>query len=417
MNAWNRGRFCGMAAAMLLALSACGGWPDQAPDQASAIDEPGVPKQLRARQIIVALPDRLRGEWPAIDRDLQARYRLRPVGEFPLTSIGVQCLVYQVPIDQPLDEVIAQLQADSRVELAQPNQTFEELQTGSRHYVALAYGAKLIRADRAQQLSTGQGVSVAVIDTGAAADHPDLRGRVDKTATFVEGGEPSFPRDRHGTAVAGVIGGRAHGAGLEGVAPNVRLTVAKACWYPEPGGAKARCSSWTLAKAVDFAIGHGVKVLNLSLGGSRADPLLTRLLHAAHRRGVTVVAATLEGGNEPGFPAALDTVIPVIACDAEGRVTRPHWQNPGFVVAAPGVEVVAPIPDSGYALMSGSSLAAAHVTGVVALLLQQAPQLSPDQIKTVLQTTAKPVAGADPVIGLVDACAALAQEEPRLACR
>ena len=408
----------GAMGAALLALSACAGSPD--PAAGAAIDEPGVPKQLRSRQIIVALSERVRPEWPAIARELQAQYRLRPVGEFPLTSIGVQCLVYQVPADQPLDAVIAKLKTDPRVELVQPNQTFEGLQAASPDpYAEMAYGAKLVRADLAHRISTGQGVAVAVIDTGADTDHPELRGQIAEIATFVEGGEPSFREDRHGTAVAGIIGARADGAGLDGIAPEARLDVLKACWYSDPTAAKARCSSWTLAKAVDHAINRGIKVMNLSLGG-RADDLLARLLAAADRRGIVVVVATLESPDDPGFPASLDTVIPAIACDANGRIVSPRWRGIAFAAAAPGIDVVAPVPHAGYSLVSGSSLAAAHVTGVVALLLQQSPQATPEQIRATLRTTAKPIAGSNSAgatrIGLVDACAALARQAPRLAC-
>jgi len=193
-----------VSAALLALMSACTSSPDQ--EAAAVIDEPGVPKQLRSRQIIVALPDRLRAEWPAIARELQAQYQLRPVGDFPLTSIGVQCLVYQVPAGQSLAAVIAKLKTDPRIELVQPNQTFEGLQAATPDpYAELVYGAKLLRADLAHRVSTGQGVAVAVIDTGADTDHPDLRGRIATTANFVEGGEPSFRTDRHGTARTGTV--------------------------------------------------------------------------------------------------------------------------------------------------------------------------------------------------------------------
>lgn len=375
-----------------------------------------MPKQLRSRQLIVALAEKERPQWPAIAQDLQTRYRLRPVGEFPLTSIGVQCLVFQAPADQALESVITQLRADPRVELAQANQVFEGLRALSDDpYAELVYGVRLMGADRAQRVSTGRGVAVAVIDTGADTEHPDLRGRGIQTANFVEGGEQSFSFDRHGTAVAGVIGARADGVGLEGVAPDTLLSVIKACWYSDPARAKALCSSWTLAKAVDFAINNGVKVINLSLSG-RPDPLLARLVAAAHRRGIVLVAAAAEDRDDPGFPAALDAVIPVISCDVNGTVLSPRWRSTPFVAVAPGQDIVAPVPHGRYTLLSGSSLAAAHVTGVVALLLQRQPDLSPDRVKTVLQTSARPVSAARPDLGVVDACAALKLASRELAC-
>lgn len=402
---------------LCILIVACGNLPES--DSSVDVPEPGVPKQLRSRQIIVALAEKERPQWSAIALDLQARYRLRPVGEFPLTSIGVQCLVFQAPADQPLESVIAQLRADPRVELAQANQVFEGLRAlpGDPYapYAELAYGVRLMGANRAQRFSTGRGVAVAVIDTGADTEHPDLRGRGIQTANFVEGGESSFPLDRHGTAVAGVIGAHANGVGLEGVAPDALLSVVKACWYSDPASAKALCSSWTLAKAADFAINSGAKVINLSLNG-RPDDLLARLLAAAHRRGIVLVAAAAEDRDDPGFPAALDAVIPVISCDLNSAISPPRWRNAAFVAVAPGQDIVAPAPHGRYALLSGSSLAAAHVTGVAALLLQRQPDLSPDRVKTVLQSSARPVSATRPELGVVDACAALNLAAPELAC-
>ena len=217
--------------------------------------------------------------------------------------------------------------------------------------------------------------------------------------------------------MAGVFGARADGTGLDGVAPDAVLTVVKACWYSDPANAKAVCSSWTLAKAVDFAINEKVGVINLSLNG-RPDDLLARLLAAAHRRGIVLVAAAAEERDDPGFPATLGLVVPVISCDVNGAVSSPRWRSGDFVAVAPGRDIVVPVPHDRYTLLSCSSLAAAHVTGVVALLLQQQPELTPDQVKTVLRTSAHPVAEsvARSELGLVDACAALKPTARGLVC-
>lgn len=229
--------------------------------------------------------------------------------------------------------------------------------------------------------------------------------------TFVAGGEQSFSQDRHGTAVAGIIAARANNQiGIVGIAPEADILALKACWQRASASRQALCSSWTLAKAVDFAILAGAQVLNFSLAGP-PDPLLARLLGRAAAQGITVVAAARESASGPGFPAALDTVIAVISSDATGQVRLPaNVMHPPPLIA-PGIEILTTVPRRAYDFVSGSSLAAAHVSGIVALLLEWQPTLSPARLHTLLQSTARPVhapAGTSrTTVGFVDACAAL----------
>jgi subtilisin family serine protease len=126
-------------------------------------------------------------------------------------------------------------------------------------------------------------------------------------------------------------------------------------------------------------------------------------------RGTTVVAAAMDGADAPGFPASLPLVIGVVASDSHNDV-RSGERNRATMLAAPGVEILTTTPGHAYAFLSGTSLAAAHVSGVVALLLEREPMMSPSQIRLVLFATARPVtASGMPAIRLVDACAALAR--------
>jgi subtilisin family serine protease len=350
-----------------------------------------LPKQMLSRQVLVTLPENLKSEWATIRDELAQHNDILTSGEFPLPSIGVDCLVYQVPEQENLDKVVQQLRTDTRVMLAQENQVFEGIQgSESDAFATISYAPKLIHADTAHQIATGKGVRIAVVDTGAEKDHPDFKDQLLETANFVDGSDRTFSHDRHGTAVTGVIVARANdGVGIYGIAPNAEVSVLKACWYPETSDAKAQCSSWSLAKALDAAINSGVRIINLSLAGPH-DELLSKLLETAHQRSISVVAATLEKQAHPGFPAELPFAIPVISTGPDGHISQPAWlpQFPGVVVA-PGVEILTTVPNDGYDFVSGSSLAAAHVSGIIALLLELKPHLSPDQIKKLLMCNGK----------------------------
>src|SRR5262252_4344042 len=331
-----------------------------APAPPSGVD---VPKQLQQRQIIITLAPATAERWARLATELAQTYDVRQVGAFPLTSLGIQCVVLQIPAERAMEDVLTQLAADPRVETVQRNQVFEGLASVHNDpYASLQYGAQMMRVDLAHQQVTGQGITIALIDTGVETDHPDLRGQVVATANFVDGGDQTFSQDRHGTAVAGVIAARAdNGTGIFGIAPGAPLIAVKACWQRTASDRQAVCSSWSLAKALDFVLHGRAQVLNLSLGGP-ADPLLTRLLMAAMTQGITVVAATLEASTQgPGFPASLEGVMAVRASDPAGQVHGDMHGSPRPALAAPGIDILTTVPTDTYDFLSGSSLAAAHV--------------------------------------------------------
>src|SRR6185503_18556374 len=216
---------CAIAALILLATGCAMTSPGTATRPAET--DP-LPAQLAERVVVVTLAPASGDGLDRLDRipvELAGAHGLRHVGAFPLTSIGVQCLVFEVPANRAMDEVLRRLAADRRVESAQANQVFRNLAAGAPDpYASFQYGARVIHAPQAHRWATGRGVTVAVIDTGIETKHPDLRGRVAKTENFVDGGEQSFAQDRHGTAVAGVIGARANNnEGIFGVAPEADL--------------------------------------------------------------------------------------------------------------------------------------------------------------------------------------------------
>jgi subtilisin family serine protease len=404
-------RRCSVALALFMAIG-CTGIAQKTSEPNG--DGAGVPRQFGPRQIIVTLAPASPESWARITATLAQVYDLPQVGAFPLTALGIQCIVFQVPPGRSIDEVIARLAADTRVRSVQLNQRFQGL--GVVHndeHASFQYGARAIRADAAHRWATGKGVNVAVVDTGVALQHPDLLGQIIDHANFVEGGMKTFAREIHGTEVAGVIAAKAgNGIGIFGIAPEAAIVALKACWQLPPSPSQAECSSWTLANAINFAIDKGgAKLLNLSLGGP-PDQLLADLLQVAEERGITVVAAAQQAGPAaPGFPASLKTVIGVLASDPHGQVDGAARGKSPPLLAAPGVAILTTVPPSHYNEARGSSLAAAHVTGVAALLLERGPHLSPGRVRDLLHATAQPTKASggrpQPAIGIVDACAAL----------
>jgi subtilisin family serine protease len=258
---------------------------------------------------------------------------------------------------------------------------------------------------RAHRWSTGRGVRIAVIDTGIDVKHPDLQGQTIDARNFISGGAGAA--DRHGTAVAGVIASVAgNQRGIVGVAPGARLLALQACAQRNADG-RGRCTSFSLARALDYAIIAGSDVLNLSLGGPH-DTLLERLLVKAIERDIVVVAALGDDQAKVLFPATLQGVIAVGSARTPAEAGR---------ITAPGLDILTLVPPDGYDFLSGSSIAAAHVSGIVALLLERAPALRASEIERLLVRTSRPAGRGGPDYRrVVSACDALAELSSAIRC-
>jgi subtilisin family serine protease len=412
-----------MASVLLGALSACAAMPAWG---AGAAGEPAAP----AARPVVAVPDDssrfivlavdnplenpsaragsglgsyapgpryLLGSRAAITLAALAReHGLREAAGWPIAALGWHCVVYELPAGRSREEILPVLAADPRVRLVQPLQDFDtrglSLPAGSAAdadppyyndpYVSLQRGFIDTAAARAHRLSTGVGIRVAVVDTGAALDHPDLRGRIAAVHDLVGNAPSGSDAERHGTEVAGVIAAVGNNSeGIVGIAPQARLEVFRACW-PREGATTARCNSFTLAKALAAVLMSDARIVNLSLGGP-ADPLLDRLLGELLRRGRIVVGALPPDGRRGGFPTGTEGVI------AAGIAGEFEPVGPD-VVAAPGRDVLTLEPGGRYDYASGSSIAAAHVSAVAALLLAADPRLDRVALYALLMGHAAP---------------------------
>ena len=206
--------------------------------------------------------------------------------------------------------------------------------------------------------------------------------------------------------MSSVIAARANNArGIVGVAPEAKLELYVACWSQEDFET-AVCDSFTLAQALDTLLENPPDILNLSLAGPE-DGLVRRLLPEAHRLGVIMVAADPRAttGNQV-FPASMEQVIAVGSSGASDK-------ERGDSISAPGEQILVAVPDDNYDFRSGSSLAAAHVSGVVALLLAVTPETDRSAVQSVLRQSQT---SADDGRVSVNACAALRISDPSLSC-
>jgi subtilisin family serine protease len=321
---------------------------------------------------------------------------LRLVDAWPLPLLGVDCYVMDVPPSERPEEVAARLARDPRVAWAQAMHVFRSLGHNDPLFAVQPAAAEWHLADM-HASATGRDVRVAIVDSGVQLDHPDLAGQVISHASFA--GDRGEQAEMHGTAVAGIVAARADNhLGIVGIAPEARLLALRAC--REVSARETTCSTLGIALALHAAIDRGAQVINLSLGGP-FDRLIEQLVAAALTRGIPVVAAADRALAAGGFPASVPGVVAVV--DENGGTT------PAGMVAAPGTDVPSSLPGSRWGLVSGASYAAAHVSGMIALMIDaqartHGPPSSP-QSKIVIRSD-----------GRIDSCASLGRAGGACVC-
>ncbi len=311
---------------------------------------------------------------------LAERHHLKLITQWPMTELGLSCVVYEVADQEQLQSAINNLQHDTQVVSVQRMNSFKVLAeqplsiNNNDPYLTLQAGYRAMGIADLHAIATGRGVRIALIDSGVDIDHPDLQGQIKVAQNLAPETSDHDMADVHGTAVAGILSARPdNGIGIAGIAPEAEVYALRACWPDRPGSLAASCNSFTLALALNQAIRLDSRIINMSLTGPD-DPLLRQLLEKALFKGIVVIAAIPAKEQAGGFPANMPGVIAVGKGDEISSAK----------IIAPGQDVLTTVPHQAYDFMTGSSFATPHVAGITALLLQLHPDWQLADIKPLL---------------------------------
>jgi len=276
----------------------------------------------------------------------------------------------------------------------------------------IPWGITQIGADIVQASgNTGNGIKVAVIDSGVDYTHPDLADNYAGGYDFVNNDADPMDDNNHGTHVAGTIAAAVNGLGVVGVAPKVSLYAVKVLNRRGSGDFS------DVIAALEWCVDNGIQVTNNSFGSS-GDPGISvqQAYDAAYAAGVLSIAAAGNEGTSDvtedtvGYPAKYDSVVAVAATDINDARASFSSTGPAVELSAPGVSIYSTVRKSAYATYSGTSMASPHVAGVAALVIAAGTGTTPETVRTQLQNTADDLGadGKDPVFGfgLVNAVAA-----------
>ena len=302
-----------------------------------------------------------------------------------LSSLGRTAYRLQIGGGRSVREIIRALEAINIIAVAQPNYQYQLVQqvpaaiapfTASRGDPA-QYTMGKLQLNEAHRVASGNNIIVAVIDSEVDRDHVELAGTISQRFDATESESKAHS---HGTAMAGAIVSRER---LLGVAPGAKILAVRA--FSETGRS-AESTSFNILKGMEWAISQGARVINMSFAGPY-DPSLERALKDAAAKGVVLIGASGNAGpkSPPLWPGADPNVIAVTATDSGDKVFRQANRGPYVSVASPGVEILAPAPQAGYQLSTGTSIATAHVSGVVALMLERDPTLTPLDVRLILE--------------------------------
>lgn len=360
--------------------------------------------RFRSNQVVLQFGA---GSTPQQVAAIGRRFGLTVVAQQTIGVLRRTVYTFRINNGQPVDQVIRQIDGAGLNAAAQPNYTYRLTQDRDVAEADVSdpaqYIVKKLHLDAVHRITEGNDVVIALIDSRVDTRQPDIAGRI--VETYDAGCGAQAPPDAHGTGMAGAI---ASHVGLLGIAPDAKIMAI--CAFG--GGGTPEATSANIIRGLDYAIQHGAKIVNMSFAGPR-DPALAQELQIAREKGILVVAAAGNAGPDspPLYPGADPNVMAVTATDVHDHLFADANQGAYVAVAAPGVNVLVPAPNGRVQFTTGTSVASANVSGVAALLIAAEPTRTPEDIRSILVSTAKHLGaeGTNPQFGagLVDPLKAL----------
>ena len=337
----------------------------------------------RRRKLVVFQP----GMELSSCQDTLHRCAMRPLKALPLAN------AYAVELDEA-DEAssvqllnhrgILRIDDDIEVKIAPfPLMLRSRSQSDRRFNQIPSWGWERIGAEVAQDKNLAP-VPVAVIDTGIATSHPDLRGKVVGGVNTITSGGSYSDDNGHGTHVAGIIAALNNNFGVVGVAPNVELYAVKVLDRSGSGNLS------DLIEGLQWCIDNNIRLVNLSLSSERTNETFKEAVQEVHRRGVTMVCAA--GNNGPNgqinYPSRYEEPISVAATTKSDHIADFSSRGPKVDISAPGQDIVSTWLGGTYKSLNGTSMATPFVTGAAALIMGVIPDASPSQVRSLLTRSA-----------------------------
>ncbi|MDF1666168.1 MAG: S8 family serine peptidase, partial [Planctomycetota bacterium] len=293
---------------------------------------------------------------------------------------------------QDLRVLVKSLKASKILRFVEANYLIKSATLPNDPFLPRQKGLTNSSMEAAWQLSKGDGVIVAVLDTGVDINHPDLQGRLLPGYDFVNNSPMMRDDNGHGTAIAGIIAARAdNGHGIAGVAPKALILPIKVA------DRSGIASIATVLKGIQMAVGRGAKIINLSMGTRLPSVALRGAVSAAYLSGVTVISsAGNDAGHKAMYPAAWPEVLGVTVTSDEGQLGFSGVLASSVSLAAPGEEIPTTLPGGVYGFISGSSASAAMASGIAALALSKEPKLTPLTLGLALVHSQDPIDSLEP---------------------